>query len=58
MMEENLQGTLEIEVVQQSKHGRNTENLKGKEMYWQVCTVGKFTGSCNRVLEGAYMCVK
>ena len=39
MMEESLQGTLEIEDAQQSKLGRNTENLKGKEIYWQVCTV-------------------
>ena len=38
MMEENLQGTLEIEDVQLNKHGRNTENLKDKEIYWQVCT--------------------
>ena len=38
MMEENLQGTLEIEDDQQNKHGRNTENLKDKEIYWQVCT--------------------
>ena len=39
-MGENLQDTLEIEVVQRSKPGRNTGNLKGKEIYWQVCTVG------------------
>ena len=38
-MEENLQGTFEIEDVQQNKLGRNTENLKGKEIYWQVCTL-------------------
>lgn len=38
-MEENLQGTFEIEDVQQSKHGRNTENLKDREIYWQVCNV-------------------
>ena len=39
MMEENLQGILEIEDVQQSKHGRSTESLKGKEIYWQVCVM-------------------
>ena len=38
-MEENLQGTFEIEDAQQNKLGRNTENLKGKEIYWQVCTL-------------------
>ena len=35
-MEENLQGTLEIEAVQQNKPGKNTENQKGKERNWQV----------------------
>ena len=38
-MEENLQGTFEIEGVQQNKLGRGTENLKGKEIYWQVCSL-------------------
>ena len=33
MMVENLPGILKTEVVQLSKHGRNTENLKGIEKY-------------------------
>ena len=33
MMVENLLGILKTEVVQLSKHGRNTENLKGVEKY-------------------------
>ena len=33
MMVENLPGILKTGVVQLSKHGRNTENLKGVEKY-------------------------
>ena len=35
-MEGNLQDTLGTEVVQLNKPGRNTGNLRGKGMYWQV----------------------
>ena len=52
-MEGNLQDTLGTEVVQLNKPGRNTGNLRGKGMYWQVRSY-LWSAQCQLCKSGNY----